>query len=205
MTALIGKALAPVPPDSHEAGRLLSRYAVNLSAAEGNNEASRELLGRALTIARREGDARLEIRALVDGSRVDALLGGHLLGPGHASPHGTSPVPAGDPQGIAPLTTWQSPSFAFPGHQENSAACPSVLGGPKSQGPPVAVGHVLLSRPGGGRATAVSTVCRLRYGVQRLVTAFSWKHPQEVHLHVLFCSAQGAGPPTGGYVSEGPK
>ena len=74
VTALIEKAMELVPPDSHATGRLLTRYAVNLSVAKGQYEAAREPIERALIIARREGDAALQIRALVDGSRVDGFL-----------------------------------------------------------------------------------------------------------------------------------
>ena len=52
---LMARALTLVPADSHEAGRLLSRYGVVLGAAEGDYEGAEQALGRAIAIARREG------------------------------------------------------------------------------------------------------------------------------------------------------
>jgi len=64
MGELIGRALAMVAPDSHEAGRLLSRYGGVLGRTEGHYDGAQEGLSRALTIARREGDETLEMRTL---------------------------------------------------------------------------------------------------------------------------------------------
>ena len=61
---LIASALALVPADSHEAGRLLSRYGLILGAAEGDREGAEEALERAIAIARREGDPHLEAQTL---------------------------------------------------------------------------------------------------------------------------------------------
>ena len=57
---LIARALALVPADSHEAGRLLSRHGIILGAAEGDREGAEQALERAIAIARREGDPPLE-------------------------------------------------------------------------------------------------------------------------------------------------
>ncbi|MCI0846596.1 MAG: hypothetical protein J4N33_05690, partial [Chloroflexi bacterium] len=61
---LITRALALVPSDSHEAGRLLSRYVTALVIEGGDYEAAQEVFSRALDIARREGDEALEMRIL---------------------------------------------------------------------------------------------------------------------------------------------
>lgn len=61
---LMARALAMVPDDSHEAGRLLSRYGGILGVAEGDYEGAQEALGRALIIAKREGDLPLELQTL---------------------------------------------------------------------------------------------------------------------------------------------
>jgi len=61
---LMARALAMVPADSHEAGRLLSRYGGILGAADRDYEGAQQALGRAIAIARREEDVPLEIQAL---------------------------------------------------------------------------------------------------------------------------------------------
>ncbi|MCH7737436.1 MAG: hypothetical protein IH872_08545 [Chloroflexi bacterium] len=70
---LMTRALALVPADSHEEGRLLSRYGgidgfinEDVDDSLGREQA----LGRALTIAQREGDIALEIRTLVHTGRL---------------------------------------------------------------------------------------------------------------------------------------
>ena len=68
---LIGRALALVPPDSHQAGRLLSAYGLILYQESGNYEDTQEAFGRALDIARREQDAALEMRTLANAADVD--------------------------------------------------------------------------------------------------------------------------------------
>ncbi len=61
-TEVIERALAMVPPDSHEAGRLLSRQGFALW--EADYVGSQDAFSRALTIARREGDETLEMQTL---------------------------------------------------------------------------------------------------------------------------------------------
>ena len=68
---LITRALALVPPDSHEAGRLLSRYVAVLVIEEGQYEAAQEVFSQALDIARREGDEALEMRILAGATEPD--------------------------------------------------------------------------------------------------------------------------------------
>ena len=63
---LIERALAMVAPDSHEAGRLLSRYGGVLGRTEGHYDGAQETFSRALTIARREDDENLEMRTLAE-------------------------------------------------------------------------------------------------------------------------------------------
>ena len=72
---LIAKALTLVPADSHEAGRLLSRYGGILGLAEGDYEGAQKALGRAITIAMREGDVPLEVQTLTYAADVS---GQHL-------------------------------------------------------------------------------------------------------------------------------
>ena len=69
---LIPRALAMVPPDSHEAGRLLCRHGQRLGVGGGDYEGAQVALGRALDIAVREGDTALELRILVDAASVDS-------------------------------------------------------------------------------------------------------------------------------------
>ena len=61
---LLTRALALVPPDSHEAGRLLSRYGGVLGLANGDYEGSRRALGQAISIAKSQGDVALEAQTL---------------------------------------------------------------------------------------------------------------------------------------------
>ena len=70
---LIARALTLVPADSHEAGRLLSRYGGVLGAAEGNHEGGQEALGRAIAIARREGDVALEVQTQAYAANVSGV------------------------------------------------------------------------------------------------------------------------------------
>ena len=67
---LMARALTLVPADSHEAGRLLSRYGVVLGAAEGDYEGAEQALGRAIAIARREGGLPLESQTLAYAAMV---------------------------------------------------------------------------------------------------------------------------------------
>jgi len=64
LAQLISRALSLVPADSHEAGRLLSRYGGVLAGAEADYEGAQQALDQAATIARRVGDVRLETRTL---------------------------------------------------------------------------------------------------------------------------------------------
>jgi DNA-binding CsgD family transcriptional regulator len=72
LTDLIARALAIVPPDSHQAGRLLSRLGIYLCSELGDYEGAQEASRRALAIAQREQDILLEIRTLVNAARADS-------------------------------------------------------------------------------------------------------------------------------------
>ena len=74
-TELIAQALELVPAESHEAGRLLSRYGSALNFEKGEYEGAREAFSRAVSIARREHDVSLEMRAVTYASLLD---GEHL-------------------------------------------------------------------------------------------------------------------------------
>ena len=63
---LLSRALALVPADSSQAGRLLSAYGLALYQETGDYPAGQQALGRAAAIARREGDQALEIRTLAN-------------------------------------------------------------------------------------------------------------------------------------------
>jgi DNA-binding CsgD family transcriptional regulator len=71
-TQLIARALALVPPESHEAGRLLAYYGQALGLEEVDYARAIEALQRALAIAQREQDSILEVWALTRGILVDA-------------------------------------------------------------------------------------------------------------------------------------
>jgi predicted ATPase len=68
---LIGCALNLVPPDSHEAGRLLSRYGYSLFIETGSFQRAEEAFSRALAIAQQKQDAALEMRTLALASFVE--------------------------------------------------------------------------------------------------------------------------------------
>ena len=68
---IIERALALVPPESHQAGRLLSRYGRVLGMEEGNCDGADAALAQALVIARRDGDTTLESRILITAANVD--------------------------------------------------------------------------------------------------------------------------------------
>jgi tetratricopeptide (TPR) repeat protein len=70
---LIVEALDLVPPESHAAGRLLSRYGRVMGAEEGDYEGAREAFGRALAIAKRQGDEVLEMRTLAEAANIDMI------------------------------------------------------------------------------------------------------------------------------------
>ena len=71
MTSLITRALTLVPPDSHAAGRLLSRYVKVLGTEHGEYDEAQTAITQALAIAQREGDLALELRTLIDAANVD--------------------------------------------------------------------------------------------------------------------------------------
>ena len=75
LSQLLARALTLVPADSHEAGRLLSRYGGILGAVESDYEGAQQALSRAIAIARREGDVPLEVQTLAYAS---AASGQHL-------------------------------------------------------------------------------------------------------------------------------
>ncbi|MFQ6027721.1 MAG: LuxR C-terminal-related transcriptional regulator, partial [Dehalococcoidia bacterium] len=68
---LVARALQLVPPDSPEAGRLLSRYVLVLGLEEGDYQGAMEAFDSALAIAQRTGDVPLEMRTLAYSSTVD--------------------------------------------------------------------------------------------------------------------------------------
>ncbi len=68
---LIQHALELVPPDSLEAGRLLSRYGMVMGMEEADYDGAQEAFGRSMTIAEGLGDAALEMRTLAWAARVD--------------------------------------------------------------------------------------------------------------------------------------
>ena len=69
---LMARALTLVPPDSHEAGRLLSRYGGVLGVVKCDYEGAQHALGRAMDIARRVGDLPLEAQTLTYAAAVSA-------------------------------------------------------------------------------------------------------------------------------------
>jgi hypothetical protein len=68
---LAARALALVEPDSHEAGRLLSRYGRMAAIEQGDYPAAADACNRALAIARREHDLPLQIQTLGNGAEAD--------------------------------------------------------------------------------------------------------------------------------------
>jgi DNA-binding CsgD family transcriptional regulator len=71
-TRLIARALALIPPESHQAGLLLARYGQALGVEEVDYARATEALQRAVTIARHEQDSTLGLWALTYGAVVDA-------------------------------------------------------------------------------------------------------------------------------------
>ena len=61
---VISLALPMVPPDSHQAGRLLSTYGLTLYRETGDYQGAQDAFHQALAIARREQDSALEMRTL---------------------------------------------------------------------------------------------------------------------------------------------
>ena len=70
ITRLRERALNLVPPDSHEAGRLLCQYG-RYQYHKADYETARDFLGRALSIARREDDKSLEMRILANWAHLE--------------------------------------------------------------------------------------------------------------------------------------
>ena len=70
---LISRALTLVPPDSRQAGRLLLHDGFVTNQEEGNDVGAQEAFGRALSIARNQGDAALEMETLTNSFIVDLL------------------------------------------------------------------------------------------------------------------------------------
>ena len=72
MGQLVSRALKLVPPDSHQAARLLCGHLYALGTPPQNDyKGSREALSRALTIAQRDKDTALEARALARAGTLD--------------------------------------------------------------------------------------------------------------------------------------
>ena len=61
---IVSHALQMVQPESHEAGRVLSRYAQMAAHVESDYQQAQGAYSRALTIARRERDGPLQMRIL---------------------------------------------------------------------------------------------------------------------------------------------
>ena len=72
---LMVRALNLIPPDSHEAGRLLSRYGEILGVAEFDYKAAKRASCRAIAIARRVGDVPLEVQTLSYAAEVNGVHG----------------------------------------------------------------------------------------------------------------------------------
>ncbi len=70
-TNMVERALSLVDPDSHEAGRLLSRNGLLVNLETGNYDLAREFFDRALAIAERENDRILEMRTLAASADAD--------------------------------------------------------------------------------------------------------------------------------------
>ncbi len=68
---LISRALALVPDDSHEAGRLFATLGWFTGVPGADYESAREAFDRSLAIAVQHSDTALETRALVDAAHVD--------------------------------------------------------------------------------------------------------------------------------------
>ena len=75
LAQLLARALTLVPADSHDAGRLLSRYGGILGAVESDYKVAQQALDRAIAIARREDDVPLEVQTL---AYAAAVSGQHL-------------------------------------------------------------------------------------------------------------------------------
>jgi len=70
-TKMLERAMTLIPPDSNQEGRLLSEYGLALGLQGGDYDGAQGAFNRALAIARREGDAPLEMRTLIHAARLD--------------------------------------------------------------------------------------------------------------------------------------
>ena len=68
---LLARAFALVPPDSHEAGSLLTRYVGALGLLEADYSRAMEASSQSLAIARRAQDTTLEIATMAQAAQVD--------------------------------------------------------------------------------------------------------------------------------------
>jgi DNA-binding CsgD family transcriptional regulator len=68
---IIDRAMELVPPDSHEAGRLLAQRAWISGQDQAEYDAAQAAFERALAIAQRNGDVALEMRTLANATQVD--------------------------------------------------------------------------------------------------------------------------------------
>ncbi|MFQ6030601.1 MAG: LuxR C-terminal-related transcriptional regulator, partial [Dehalococcoidia bacterium] len=66
------RALVLVPPDSREAGYLLSRHGTIMARVEGDYQGAQHAFGQALAIAQRDGDVALEMQTLVESASTDS-------------------------------------------------------------------------------------------------------------------------------------
>ncbi len=64
------RVLAQLPPDSHDAGRLLCRYGIAIGREAGDYQRARDAFDRAVLIARREKDVALEMKSLMSAAEV---------------------------------------------------------------------------------------------------------------------------------------
>ena len=71
ITQFITRALAVVSPDSHDEGRLFSRFGLALSHEMGDDAGAQDAFRKALAIAQRENDTTLEASTLSRASFVD--------------------------------------------------------------------------------------------------------------------------------------
>ena len=71
MAELIGRALELIPPDSERTGRLLCLYGKALGWEEGDFPGAIAALDRALSLARRDNDAVLEMQTLAESCIVN--------------------------------------------------------------------------------------------------------------------------------------
>jgi len=67
---VITRALSLVPPNSHQAGRLLSTYGLTLYKETGDYDGAQHAFHQVLAIARREQDPALEMRTLAGAAEV---------------------------------------------------------------------------------------------------------------------------------------